>query len=434
MASDRYDNASAAQRRRRAGTVCVRHCRALARQPAEPVSSTGAPAPRAVAHCRSGAAQALLALLAMVLGLGAAPVDAQPLLAALREQVVMVPKATALGSIALEVTLYRPPGDGPFPVVLINHGKAAGDTRFQSRARYETPAREFVQRDYMVVIPMRQGFSRSGGSYIGAGCNVESNGRVQALDVAATLDYLKTVPDADLSRVVVAGQSHGGLTTLAFGTQNYPGVRALLNFAGGLRQDQCPGWEASLARAFGAYGSQTTVPSLWFYGENDSFWQPWLIQAMHHQYQQSGGKATLVDFGSFGTDAHAMFGSREGRAIWLAPVEQFLAAQALPTRKLHHLAPGAHEGPVPESTGFAALQDEKALPHVRQGGQGGYLKFLQAEGPRAFAISPRGAWGYVSDRADAMPAALERCNQNVRDSSCRLYAVDDRVVWSAAAP
>ena len=117
---------------------------------------------------------------------------AQPLNEAMREQVVMVKKGDGLLAVELETTLFRPPGNGPFPVVLINHGKAPGNPHFQPRARYEVAAREFVQRNYLVVIPMRQGFSKSTGSYIGGGCNVESNGRVQAEDVVATLDYLNS--------------------------------------------------------------------------------------------------------------------------------------------------------------------------------------------------------------------------------------------------
>lgn len=154
--------------------------------------------------------------------------------AALREQVLMVRKPGLLGT-ELQTTIYRPPGAGPFPVVLINHGKSPGNPHFQPRQRYERQAREFLQRGYMVLVPMRQGFAQSTGSYIGSGCNVEGNGLAQAEDVRAVLEYLKTQPDADLGRILVVGQSHGGLTTLAFGTFHYPGVRGLVNFAGGLR-------------------------------------------------------------------------------------------------------------------------------------------------------------------------------------------------------
>lgn len=358
-----------------------------------------------------------------------AVVPGQTLAEAMREQVLMVKKGEGWTSVELETTLYRPPGPGPFPVIVINHGKAPGNPSFQERARYEVAAREFLQRNYMVVIPMRQGFSKSSGSYIGGGCNVESNGRVQAEDVLATLNFLKTLPDADLTRVVIVGQSHGGLTTMALGTFNPPGVRGLINFAGGLRQDSCAAWDFTLVRAFGAYARETRLPSLWFYGDNDSYWQPWLYREMHQSYVNAGGQARLVAYGRFGSDAHALFSSRSGPPIWLPEVEKFLAELDLPYRAIHKIPVAVHDEPVPAPTGFAAGDDEKALPHVRQSGRDGYLKYLSGDLPKAFAISPTGAWAFSTARPDAMKRALERCNQHVTDHKCRLYAVDDEVVW-----
>lgn len=368
-------------------------------------------------------------IVALLLGVGASQAAEPPMNVALREQVVMVPKGSGLFSTELETTIYRPPGDGPFPVVIINHGKASGDPKFQARARYEVAAGEFVQRNYLVVIPMRQGFSKSTGNYIGGGCNVESNGRVQAEDVAATLAYLRTVPGADVSRVLVLGQSHGGLTTMAFGATPVPGVRGLINFAGGLRQDTCVAWESVLARAFGSYAKTSTVPSLWFYGDNDSYWQPWLYREMHQKYLEGGGRARLVAFGAFGSDSHGLFSARAGLPIWLPEVEAFLSELGLPNRKVHSLALAQHATPAPAATGFAPASDEKALPYVKPAARDGYLKYLASEAPKAYAISPMGAWAYTSARSDAMRAALERCNGYAKDNSCRLYAVDDAVVW-----
>jgi dienelactone hydrolase len=188
---------------------------------------------------------------------------AQDLDATLREEVVMVP-STGFTESELEVTLYRPPGDGPFPVMVINHGRALGNARMQPRARYPVAAREFVSRGYLVAVPMRQGFSRSGGNEISGGCNVQSNGVQQAKSVRRTLDWLGQQPFADVSRNVVMGQSHGGLTTLAYGTDPHPGTKLLVNFAGGLRQEGCTGWQSNMTRGIGSYGETTKLPSLWF--------------------------------------------------------------------------------------------------------------------------------------------------------------------------
>ena len=273
----------------------------------------------------------VLAAMAVVAAVTPALAQDRPALdAALREQVISVTKP-GFWAATLEVTVFSPPGDGPFPVVVINHGKAAGDPRWQARARYLLPSRALLERGYLVVLPMRQGFSKSTGTYKDVGCNTESNGHAQAEDVAAVLDHLATLPEADLTRIVVMGQSHGGMTTLALGTLNRPGVRGLVNFAGGLRNTNCVAWENGLARAFAAYGAATRVPSLWFYGDNDSYWSRPTWEAMHAAYVGAGGAATMVAFGTFASgDAHAMFGSRAGQSIWLPEFDRFAARLGLP--------------------------------------------------------------------------------------------------------
>jgi dienelactone hydrolase len=273
----------------------------------------------------------LLAALALA-GLLAGPVRAQApeLNASLDESVLMIPKKGMLFTFELETTLYKPEGDGPFPIVVINHGKAAGNPRFQERYRPGMAARYFLQRGYAVVVPMRQGFSRSSGSYNNVLCNVESNGRVQAEDVKAVLDYVTAQPWADRERILVVGQSHGGWTTLAFGTVPYPGVKGLVNFAGGLRNDNCVAWKSGLAAAAGGLGRDSRLPTLWFYGDNDSFFGPDTFRPMHDKYVAAGGNARLVAFGTFGSDGHAMFGARAGAPIWQPEVTRFLQEIGLP--------------------------------------------------------------------------------------------------------
>lgn len=183
----------------------------------------------------------------------------------------MVKNGSGLFSTELETTFFKPKGDGPFPLVVINHGKDSGNPSFQARARYLVASREFVRRGYAVMLPMRGGFSRSTGNYIQGGCNTAGNALAQAKDVRAALEYAVTLPYIDRQRIIVMGQSHGGLTTMAFGTEPFPGVLGLVNFAGGLKLSNCPGWEGSLVRAFENFGEKNRYPTLWFYGDNDSY-------------------------------------------------------------------------------------------------------------------------------------------------------------------
>jgi dienelactone hydrolase len=288
--------------------------------------------------------------------------------------------------------------------------------------------RYFMQRGYLVAVPMRQGFSKSTGMYIGAGCNIESNGRVQAEDVQTVLDYLVAQPQVDKDKLVVMGQSHGGWTTLAFGTLNYPGVKGLVNISGGLRQDQCAGWETTLARAAGNYGAETKVPSLWFYGDNDSFFSSYTFRGMHESYTANRGKATLVAFGKFGTDAHRMFAVRAGQKIWQPEVSKFLQQIGLPHQVVRRQYAGVSSMAAPPRTDFAPVDKVEAVPYLREKGRGGYATFLTKDFSRAFAIAPGGAWGWASGGDDPLKRALDNCNKNGK-GACRLYALDDAVVW-----
>lgn len=117
------------------------------------------------------------ALMGVVFGLAAAsalPAVAQQI--ALPVEVIFIPKKIPLWTLELETTVYKPPGPGPFPLVVINHGKASGPTGLQPRYTPGWAARYFIERGYVVFVPMRTGFSKSTGGYVGGGCNIESNG------------------------------------------------------------------------------------------------------------------------------------------------------------------------------------------------------------------------------------------------------------------
>jgi len=350
--------------------------------------------------------------------------------AALNESVITLSKKVGPFTIDLETTVYRPDGAGPFPVAIINHGKAPGDARFQGRYRPAQAARYFLQRGYAVVVPMRQGFSKSSGSYVSGQCHVESNGRLQAEDVQAVLSQLATLPWADRERIVVVGQSHGGWTTLALGATQPAGVKGLVNFAGGLRQESCPGWRDNLVDGAEAYGRTTRLPSLWFYGDNDSFFDVDTWRRMHARYTAAGASAQLVAFGSFGTDAHNLFASRAGTSIWQPELSRFLATIGLPHEVRSEYAHYGQRGGMlpPPRTDHAPVEDVMRVPHVRDSGRGGYQAFLAKPMPRAFAIAPNGAWGWAEGGDDPLQRALNNCNRHAA-GACRLYAVDDYVVW-----
>jgi dienelactone hydrolase len=339
----------------------------------------------------------------------------------LNEEVVFIRSGSDALPTSLETTIFKPDGDGPFPLVVINHGKEAGDPHSQLRSRFRAVSREFVSRGYVVMLPMRGGFAHSSGSYVDGGCNLTSNGLTQAKDVRSALDYARTLPFVDAKRIVVIGQSHGGLTTMAFGTRAYPGVLGLINFAGGLKVPLCRGWEQTLVDAFADYGTKNHYETLWFYGSNDSLWSNDIVARLYAGYTGAGGKARLVSVGKFKDDAHNLFGDSDGLAIWWPEVEAFLRSLALPVDPLPSsikaLDPVAQQL---KEAGEAPVVATNACHKL-------YARFIEADYPRAFAVSGNGRCGYAYGGDDTRKRAQDFC-RGATQSACSLYVVDDEVL------
>ncbi len=164
-----------------------------------------------------------------------------------------------------------------------------------------------------------------------------------------------------------------------------------------------------MIRAYGHYGARTKVPSLWFYGDNDSYWPVPLPQQMYERYNAEGGHARMVAFGIFPSgDAHGMFGSNAGFKIWLPEVAKFFNELGL---EFPLEIPPKH--PRPPASGFARLTDINALPvsaSLRANAQAGYQKFLAASLPRAFVLSPDGKhFVWAAQDPAALDSAMDNC-------------------------
>ncbi len=346
----------------------------------------------------------------------------------LNETVIAIPAGPGKQS-ELQTTLFRPNGPGPFPLLIINHGKESGEPRKQPRERFIYMATAFVKRGYAVLVPMRRGFAGSTGAYADHGCNMTANGYAQASDVQDAIEFARRQRWADPERIVVAGQSYGGLAAIALGTRAVPGVRGLINFAGGLRDDgeRCD-WRAQLVQAFANYGAANKIPSLWMYGVNDSLFGPELVARMHSAFERAGGSARLVEFGAFKRDAHGMAASRDGARIWWRETERFLEQIGMPTRETVAVA----DAPSVPRTDFARVDDIAAVPYLSENGRAAYREYLNKLSPRAFAVSPSGAWCWAEEGEDPHARALAACARS-SGQTCQLYSVDDYVVWQGVA-
>jgi dienelactone hydrolase len=327
------------------------------------------------------------------------------------------------------VSHFKPTGDGPFPAVVMQHGRGT-DRATPGRWRYLNIVRYWTRRGFAVFVPTRLGYGETGlepdpeetGS-----CNAkryEIAAASVSVQARAAVEFAAAQSWVDKSKVILMGQSMGGFATIAAMEQKIPGVIAGINFAGGgggdpvaRRENPCGAFQ--LGNLFGNAGKANagTTPMLWVYAENDLYWGPSLPKKWHEAYVSAGGKAQLATLPPVGTDGHAMIGT--GFALWRPVVDQFIAT-------LGFIAPKTANPPV--ATNFAPLAEASKLPLVKQETKDvGYRRFLNADLPRAFAIGPKGEWSFLSGEG-AMARTLERCATAAK-ADCKLYAVDDAVVW-----
>ena len=331
----------------------------------------------------------------------------------------------------LVVTLLTPDGPGPFPLAVMNHG-ASGSHKTELEPRYWNTLSTyyFLSRGYAVALPMMRGYAGSAGQEAHHhGCSQEDMGISNAKDIREVIEYISSQPNIMGNQVVVAGQSFGGWNTLALGTLHEPNVKGLINFSGGINISSCDDTQGTLAHAAYDYGSQTTIPSIWFYGDNDKVFPSPIWHEMYDRYTAAGGYAELVAYGKFMNDSHNMLVFPEGAKIWVPKLDEFLAKLGLPNKNLHpEYMPVAYPAP----TNYAAIDDIDAIPYINEKGKSEYKKFLADPMPKVFLISPSGVSAKFSGGADPLGRAMAACRKASQE--CLAYAVDNDVTWVKPMP
>jgi dienelactone hydrolase len=327
--------------------------------------------------------------------------------------------------------VLRPEGNGPIGAVVLNHGVSASA---RERARESSDllinaAAVFARRGYVVVLPLRRGFGLTGGEMAedpGSCSNPDYQRAEQnaADDVMSAYNYARTLPYVDGSRMILAGQSAGGMVSIfTAGTRQPQGLVAVLAFAAGRGGDPDinPGVPCAIepiARVMDGLGKNVRVPVLFNYSENDLFFSPKISRGWYERFNASGANAEYVLQPSFGKDGHYLFGDTLGVRYWLPTVEGFLARHGVAFNRLDQADPER-----------APLLSLERVPNIKsESCRGLYRAFLESPGPRAYAVSDDGRCGFAGGLQDARDQAMKQCT-NVARSGCMLYAVDDAVIW-----
>jgi dienelactone hydrolase len=236
------------------------------------------------------------------------------------------------------VTVFRPAGDGPFPAVILSHGRPGELQRAQmGRAKLSSVTTAFLMQGFVVAVPTRVGYGRTGGVDVEFSLSCEQpryreTFSAAADQIAATSKYLRALPYVDPELLFLVGHSVGGAATVAAAVRDLPGVKAAVAFAAGQgARASSPGepcGSSVLTNTFATYGAtKSAVPQLWIHTENDRQFSAAHAREWFSTFQAAGGQGELRMFPAYREDGHWWF-EREPSA-WMPAVLQFFRAHGL---------------------------------------------------------------------------------------------------------
>ena len=223
---------------------------------------------------------------------------------------------------------FLPPGKGPFPCVIDNHGSAVppgatGDSHPQTAAL-------FLSWGCAYLFPHRAGYGASPGTPLteavpaARGTTEHDHQMSQRLvienrDVIAALNFASARPEVDATRIVVMGSSLGGIhTLLALAADTR--WRCGLDFSGGASQwAQHPTIKKMLLDA----ATTLTQPICLIQPKNDFNTAPTnelsaLLRGRSHKHTAK----IFPPWGTDGAEAHRFCAA--GQQIWGPAVKEFL--------------------------------------------------------------------------------------------------------------
>jgi dienelactone hydrolase len=218
--------------------------------------------------------------------------------------------------------MFRPPGEGPFPLAVIAHASTQNVLRRAQmpQPEYRALAAWLVARGFAVLVPERPGHGATGGKYLEdqGGCDeadYAKSGRATADEIAAAMGLVRKQSFIRPDGIVIVGHSAGAWGALALAGENPKDIAAIIAFApgrGGHANDfpnrVCA--PHTLTSAAGEFGKAARVPVTWLVAANDSYFSPSLSRQLADAFRSAGGKVDFRVLPAYGSEGH-----------WLAETE-----------------------------------------------------------------------------------------------------------------
>src|SRR5262245_789196 len=234
------------------------------------------------------------------------------------------------GQLRIQAYLYKPNGDGPFPVVIYNH--SSRPTREPPSVPFAYIGRLLARAGYVGLGPERRGYGGpEGRTWSEEGSNDRGQRFIARLqeetdDVLAALDYLRTLSFTDTKRIGIMGWSLGGIVTM-FAVSRSSAFAVAIDQAGAALT-----WNGSaqVRSALSSADEKGTTPALLLVAQNDRTTAS--ITTLAEIFKKRGVPHRMVIYEPFTPQqedgaaiapGHLVF-SAQGTHVWERDVLEFL--------------------------------------------------------------------------------------------------------------
>ncbi len=239
--------------------------------------------------------------------------------------------------VLLEAVMFRPPGAGPFPLAVINHGSTGSGTNpaLFTETWFSIDLADFLNdRGWIVAFPQRRGRGKSNGLYdegfaknrtFGYTCDIDrtTRGADRALgDIDAAIAALRWRQDVASGPLLIGGVSRGGVLSIAYAGQHPRQVAGVINFVGGWLGEGCPTATAVNHSLF-ERGAVFPKPTIWLYGQHDRFYSMAHSRDNFAAFEKAGGRGQFVEFDMPFGQGHSL---ADHPNLWSGPIGSYLSA------------------------------------------------------------------------------------------------------------
>jgi dienelactone hydrolase len=230
--------------------------------------------------------------------------------------------------VAAHAVLFRPAGNGPFPLALIAHTSTQNALRRAQmpQPEYRALAAWLVARGFAVLVPERPGHGATGGKYLEdqGGCddaNYSRSGYATADSIKAALGYLNAQPFVRQNGAIIVGHSAGAWGALALAGEDPKAVSMIIAFAPGRggHANDVPNQVCAphtLMSSAAEFGEDAHVPVVWLVAANDTYFSPDLSRQMADAFRAGGDKVDFRALAASGSEGHWLAETDDGEKIF----------------------------------------------------------------------------------------------------------------------